>query len=151
MLHPGDTAPDFELLTDEGTPLKLSSLRGKTVVLYFYPRADTPGCTTESCSFRDAFPRFEGANAVILGISSDDVKDQAKFRQKYDLPFNLLADTEKTVHDQYGTWGEKTYAGRSYMGTLRTTYIIGPDGKIQHVFENVKPQGHGEQVLAALN
>ena len=90
-------------------------------------------------------------NAVVLGVSTDDVKAQAKFRHKQELPFTLLSDPDRVVHDEYGTWGEKTYAGRSYMGTLRTTYIIGPDGKIQHVFENVKPQGHGEQVLAALN
>lgn len=150
MLHPGDTAPDFEVTTDEGKPLKLSDLRGKNVILYFYPRADTPGCTKEACSFRDSFPRFSTQDAVVLGVSTDDVKAQSKFKHKYQLPFILLADTGKDIHEKYGTWVEKSMYGKKYMGTARTTFIIGPDGKIRKVFENVKPEGHAEQVLAAL-
>lgn len=150
MLHPGDTAPDFEVTTDEGKPLKLSDLRGKNVILYFYPRADTPGCTKEACSFRDSFPRFSTQDAVVLGVSTDDVKAQSKFKHKYQLPFILLADTGKDIHEKYGTWVEKSMYGKKYMGTARTTFIIGPDGTIRKVFENVKPEGHAEQVLAAL-
>jgi len=150
MLHPGDTAPDFEVTTDEGKPLKLSDLRGKNVILYFYPRADTPGCTKEACSFRDSFPRFSTQDAVVLGVSTDDVKAQSKFKHKYQLPFILLADTGKDIHEKYGTWVEKSMYGKKYMGTARTTFIIGPDGKIRKVFENVKPEGHAEKVLAAL-
>ncbi len=150
MLHPGDTAPDFEVTTDEGKPLKLSDLRGKNVILYFYPRADTPGCTKEACSFRDSFPRFSTQDAVVLGVSTDDVNAQSKFKHKYQLPFILLADTGKDIHEKYGTWVEKSMYGKKYMGTARTTFIIGPDGKIRKVFENVKPEGHAEKVLAAL-
>lgn len=150
MLHPGDTAPDFEVTTDEGKPLKLSDLRGKNVILYFYPRADTPGCTKEACSFRDSFPRFSTQDAVVLGVSTDDVKAQSKFKHKYQLPFILLADTGKDIHEKYGTWVEKSMYGKKYMGTARTTFIVGPDGTIRKVFENVKPEGHAEQVLAAL-
>ncbi len=150
MLQPGDTAPDFEAMTDAGKPLKLSDLRGKNVILYFYPRADTPGCTKEACSFRDSFPRFSTQDAVVLGVSTDDVKAQSKFKQKYQLPFTLLADTDKDIHAKYGTWVEKSMYGRKYMGTARTTFIIGPDGTIRKVFENVKPEGHAAQVLAAL-
>lgn len=150
MLQPGDTAPDFEAMTDAGKPLKLSDLRGKNVILYFYPRADTPGCTKEACSFRDNFPRFSTENAVVLGVSTDTVKAQSKFKQKYQLPFTLLADTDKDIHEKYGTWVEKSMYGKKYMGTARSTFIIGPDGKIRKVFENVKPEQHAEQVLTAL-
>lgn len=150
MPQAGDTAPDFEVLTDEGKSLKLSDLRGKNVILYFYPRADTPGCTKEACSFRDSFPRFSTQEAVVLGVSTDDVKAQSKFKQKYHLPFTLLADTDKDIHAKYGTWVEKSMYGKKYMGTARSTFIIGPDGKIVKVFENVKPDGHAEEVLAAL-
>ncbi|MCW5879589.1 MAG: thioredoxin-dependent thiol peroxidase [Anaerolineae bacterium] len=150
MLQPGDTAPDFEAMTDEDKPLKLSDLRGQNVILYFYPRADTPGCTKEACSFRDNFPRFSTENAVVLGVSTDTVKAQSKFKQKYQLPFTLLADTDKDIHEKYGTWVEKSMYGKKYMGTARSTFIIGPDGKIRKVFENVKPEQHAEQVLTAL-
>ncbi len=150
VLKPGDVAPDFDVLTDEGRHLKLSDLRGKTVILYFYPRADTPGCTKEACSFRDSFPRFSVADAVVLGVSTDDVKAQSKFKAKYHLPFTLLADTDRDIHDKYGTWTEKSMYGKKYHGTARTTFVIGPDGKVTHVFENVKPEGHAEQVLQAL-
>lgn len=150
MLKPGDTAPDFDVLTDEGTHLKLSDLRGKTVILYFYPRADTPGCTKEACSFRDSFPRFLGTDAVVLGISPDDVKAQAKFKAKYNLPFTLLADADHSIAEAYDVWVEKSMYGKHYLGAARTTFVIGPDGKITHIFENVKPEGHADQVLQAL-
>jgi peroxiredoxin Q/BCP len=150
MIEVGKTPPDFTLLTDEGTPLTLSALRGRNVVLYFYPRADTPGCTIESCEFRDAFPRFEGRDAVILGISPDTVADQAKFKKKFDLPFTLLADADHAVAEQYGVWKEKKNYGKTYMGVDRTTFLIGPDGRVTHIFEKVKPQGHAAEVEAAI-
>ena len=150
MIEAGKPAPDFSLQTDEGTPLKLSDLRGKHVVLYFYPRADTPGCTIESCEFRDAFPRFEGQSAVILGISPDTVNDQAKFKKKFDLPFTLLADADHAVAEQYGVWKERKNYGKTYMGVERTTFLIGPDGTVARVFEKVKPQGHAAEVEAAI-
>jgi peroxiredoxin Q/BCP len=150
MIEVGKTPPDFTLLTDEGTPLTLSALRGKNVVLYFYPRADTPGCTIQSCEFRDAFPRFEGRDAVILGISPDTVADQAKFKKKFDLPFTLLADADHGVAEQYGVWKEKKNYGKTYMGVDRTTFLIGPDGRVSHIFEKVKPQGHAAEVEAAI-
>ena len=150
MIEVGKTPPDFTLLTDEGTPLTLSALRGRNVVLYFYPRVDTPGCTIESCEFRDAFPRFEGRDAVILGISPDTVADQAKFKKKFDLPFTLLADADHAVAEQYGVWKEKKNYGKTYMGVDRTTFLIGPDGRVTHIFEKVKPQGHAAEVEAAI-
>ena len=150
MIEAGKPAPDFSLQTDEGTPLTLSDLRGKHVVLYFYPRADTPGCTIESCEFRDAFPRFEGQRAVILGISPDTVKDQAKFKKKFDLPFTLLADADHAVAERYGVWKERKNYGKTYMGVERTTFLIAPDGTVARVFEKVKPQGHAAEVAAAI-
>ncbi len=148
-LTAGKKAPDFTLETDTGEKLKLSSLKGQNVVLYFYPKSDTPGCTTEACEFRDAFPRFKG-NAVILGISPDPVKAQAKFRAKFELPFNILADVEHAVAEAYGVWVEKSMYGKKYMGVARTTFIIGADGKIAQIFEKVKPAGHAAEVEAAL-
>ena len=150
MIEVGKTPPDFTLLTDEGTRLTLSALRGKNVVLYFYPRADTPGCTIASCEFRDAFPRFEGRDAVILGISPNTVVDQAKFKKKFDLPFTLLADADHAVAEQYGVWKEKKNYGKTYMGVDRTTFLIGADGSVSHIFEKVKPQGHAAEVEAAI-
>jgi peroxiredoxin Q/BCP len=150
MLTAGSPAPDFTLLTDAGTPLTLSELRGRTVVLYFYPKDDTPGCTKQSCEFRDAFPRFDGADAVILGISPDDVKKHVKFKKKYALPFTLLADEGHAVADRYGVWKEKSFWGRKYWGNERTTFVIAPDGTIAHVFEKVKPEGHAAEVAAVL-
>jgi peroxiredoxin Q/BCP len=150
MIETGQTAPDFTLLTDDGTPLTLSEQVGKNVVLYFYPRADTPGCTIESCEFRDAFPRFEGRDALILGISPDTVEDQAKFKTKFDLPFTLLADADHAVAERYGVWKEKKNYGKTYMGVERTTFLIGRDGRIAHIFEKVKPQGHAAEVEAAI-
>jgi peroxiredoxin Q/BCP len=149
-LKEGDKAPQIELLTDEGKPFKLSSLKGQNVVLYWYPKADTPGCTTEACEFRDSFPDFGGVNAVVLGISPDEPKAQAKFKKKYNLPFTLLCDVEHKVAEACGVWVEKSMYGKKYMGIERTTYVIGKDGKIKKVFAKVKPAGHAEQVLQAL-
>jgi peroxiredoxin Q/BCP len=144
------TAPDFTLQTDTGEEITLSGLKGKTVVLYFYPKDDTPGCTQEACDFRDLFPRFTKGKAVILGISPDSVRKHANFKKKYDLPFTLLSDTDHKVADQYGLWVEKTFWGRKYMGVERTTYIIGPYGKIKKIFAKVNPAGHAAEVEAAL-
>ena len=146
----GSVAPEIELRTDEDQPFSLQSLRGKNVVLYFYPKADTPGCTTEACDFRDAVPDFSGVNAVILGISPDTPKAQAKFRAKYGLPFHLLCDTDHAVAEAYGVWAEKSMYGKKYMGIERTTFVIGPDGAIRKVFAKVKPAGHAAQVMEAL-
>jgi len=138
-------------LTDEaGNPFKLSALKGKTVVLYFYPKADTPGCTTESCEFRDSTAAFSAKDAVIIGISPDAEKAQLKFKSKFDLPFSLLADFDHAGAEAYGVWKEKSMYGKTYMGVERTTFIIGPTGIITHIFEKVKPVGHAAKVLAAL-
>ena len=140
-------APDFTLESDAGEGVSLSSLRGKTVVLYFYPKDDTSGCTVEACEFRDLFPRFKRGKAVILGVSPDPVKSHQKFKKKFDLPFTLLADVGHQVAEQYGVWVEKTLYGRKYMGVARTTFLIGADGKIRKVFEKVKPEGHPGEVM----
>lgn len=150
MLKEGDPAPDIQLETDSGAPFRLSGMKGKTVVLYFYPKADTPGCTTEACEFRDFSHEFAGKNAVIVGISPDAVKSQAKFKGKYDLPFTLLADADRTAAEAYGVWKEKNMYGKKVMGIERTTFIIGPEGKIARIFSKVKAQGHAEKVLAVL-
>jgi peroxiredoxin Q/BCP len=150
MLKPGDQAPDFTLPTDTGTPLTLSKLRGRPVVLYFYPKDDTSGCTKESCEFRDLVPRFDRVNAQILGISPDDVKSHAKFRDKYQLNFPLLADEGHAVADQYGVWQLKSMYGRKYWGNARTTFIIDPTGRIAKVFEKVKAAGHAAEVAEAV-
>lgn len=146
----GKKAPDFTLPTDTGEELTLSSLKGQWVVLYAYPKDDTSGCTTQACEFRDLFPKFRKGKAVILGISPDPVKSHAKFKAKYDLPFTLLADTEKTVLQAYDVWKEKSMYGRKYMGVERTTFVIDPKGKIAHVFEKVKPAGHADEVMAVI-
>jgi thioredoxin-dependent peroxiredoxin len=146
----GKNAPDFTLPTDTGEMLTLSSLKGQWVVLYAYPKDDTSGCTTQACEFRDLFPRFKKGKAVILGISPDPVKSHAKFKAKYELPFTLLADTEKTVLEAYDVWKEKSMYGRKYMGVERTTFVIDPKGKIVKVFEKVKPAGHADEVMAAI-
>lgn len=150
MLAAGSPAPEFTLQTDEGKELRLRDLRGRNVVLFFYPKDDTSGCTKEACEFRDAMPRFEGLNAAILGISPDDVKSHQKFRKKYELSYPLLADTGHTVADAYGVWQQKSFMGRKYMGNARTTFLIGPDGIIKRVFEGVRPAGHAAEVAAAL-
>ena len=149
-LKEGDPAPEIDLLTDEGTPFKLSSVKGKPVVVYFYPKADTPGCTTEACEFRDAFPNFQGMDAVILGVSPDTPKAQAKFKQKFNLPFTLLCDTEHAVADAYGAWGEKSMYGRKYMGVARMTFVIDAEGRIKKIFPKVKPAGHAAEVMGVL-
>lgn len=149
-LQPGDPAPEFEALTDAGDTFRLSDLKGKTVVLYFYPKADTPGCTKESCSFRDNMARFRRRGVVIVGVSPDKVAKQARFKEKYGLPFTLLADEDHKIAEAYGVWKLKKNYGREYMGIERTTFIIDKDGKIARVFPKVKVDGHVDEVLAAL-
>jgi thioredoxin-dependent peroxiredoxin len=146
MLKQGEQAPDFTLLTDDGSPLTLSGLKGRPVVLYFYPKDDTSGCTTESCEFRDLVPRFEKVNAQVLGISPDGVRSHAKFRDKYQLNFPLLADEGHAVAEQYGVWQEKSMYGRRYWGNARTTFVIDAKGRIAKVFEKVRPSGHAAEV-----
>lgn len=146
----GIPAPDFSLPDEKGQLHRLSDFSGQTVVLYFYPKDDTPGCTTEACNFRDDYSAYQEAGIVILGVSPDAIRSHAKFKQKYDLPFPLLADVDHKVCEQYGVWGLKKFMGREYEGVLRTTFLIGPDGIIKKVFENVKPAQHSQEVLAAL-
>ncbi len=150
MLKVGDAAPDFELDSDTGETVRLSGLRGKKVVLYFYPKDDTPGCTTEACEFRDRFHQIDESGAVVLGVSPDGVKSHQKFRSKYELPFALLSDPDHAVADAYGAWGEKQMYGKKYEGVLRTTYIIDERGHVEQVFGKVKPKGHGDAVVQAL-
>jgi peroxiredoxin Q/BCP len=142
----GAPAPDFTLPTDEGRPLALSALRGRPVVLYFYPKDDTETCTKEACAFRDAFPRFERTKAAVLGVSPDSARSHARFRAKYGLPFTLLADEEHAVCEAYGVWAEKQMFGRKYMGVERTTFVIDAEGRVAHVFEKVRTAGHAEAV-----
>ena len=149
-LKEGDTAPEIALDTDSGTPFTLSSLKGKNVVLYFYPKADTPGCTKESCEFRDTSKKFTKANTVIVGISPDPTKAQAKFKEKFDLPFVLLADVDHKACEDYDVWKEKSMYGKKYMGVERTTFVIDPKGKNKKIFQKVKVDGHSEEVLAAI-
>ena len=125
-------------------------MRGKPIVLYFYPKDDTPGCTTQACGIRDAFAEFEQAGAVVLGVSPDDERSHVKFRNKYELPFPLLADTDHTVAEQYGVWGEKSYLGKTFFGVSRSTFVIAADGTVKKIFHNVKPATHADDVLAAL-
>jgi peroxiredoxin Q/BCP len=146
----GELAPDFTLTSDGGESVSLSGLKGKPVVLYFYPKDDTPGCTTQACGIRDAWGEFERAGAVVLGVSPDNEKSHVKFKEKFDLPFTLLADTDHAVAEAYGVWGLKKYMGREYMGVDRTTFVIGADGVVAKVFEKVKPATHADDVLAAL-
>ncbi len=150
MLEVGQVAPDFTLPDQHGENLTLSSLQGKTVVLFFYPKADTPGCTIEACNFRDESGNFDGANVVILGISPDSSKDQKLFADKFNLPYRLMADADHKVAEAYGVWGEKSMYGKKYMGVSRTTFVIGPDGKLTHIFNKVKPEGHAKEVLEAI-
>lgn len=151
MLSEGDNAPDFTLPDQHGEPVTLSTFRGQTVVLFFYPRADTPGCTAEACGFREAAEQFRQRGIELLGISTDPPKTQAKFAEKYGLPMRLLADTEHKVAELYGTWVEKKRYGRAYMGVDRQTFVIGPDGRLLKIFRKVKPEGHAEEVLKALS
>ena len=150
MVTEGQPAPDFTLRSETGASITLSSLRDRSVVLYFYPKDDTPGCTTQACGIRDAWGDFERAGAVVLGVSPDDEESHEKFKQKFGLPFTLLADTDHEVADAYGVWGEKTYAGKTYMGVLRSTFVIDGDGNVARIFRDVKPAEHADQVLEAL-
>ena len=150
MVEEGAPAPDFTLGSDSGNAVTLSSLRGRPIVLFFYPKDDTPGCTTQACGIRDAFGEFEEAGAIVLGVSPDGAASHAKFKEKYELPFTLLADTDHAVADAYGVWGEKTFAGKTYMGVERSTFVIGRDGNVGRIFRKVKPDEHAEQVLDAL-
>jgi peroxiredoxin Q/BCP len=145
-----DKAPEFTLPDQNGKEISLKDFRGKYVVLYFYPRADTPGCTVEACEFRDSYRKIQNTGAVILGISPDQPKAQKKFEEKYSLPFTLLGDADKKVGNAFGVIQEKNMYGKKVMGVARTTFIIGPDGKIKHIFQKVNPEGHAEEVLAYL-
>jgi peroxiredoxin Q/BCP len=146
----GHPAPDFTLDSDTGGTVTLSSLKGSPVVLYFYPKDDTPGCTAQACGIRDAWGAFEQAGAVVLGVSPDSQASHATFKGKYDLPFTLLADTGHEVAEEYGVWGEKSYAGKTYMGVERSTFVIDAGGNVAKVFRKVKPDEHADQVLEAL-
>ncbi|MFT3841000.1 MAG: thioredoxin-dependent thiol peroxidase [Myxococcaceae bacterium] len=151
MLNVGDRAPAFDLPDQTGNKISLASLKGKQVVLYFYPKDDTPGCTVEACSFRDEYAALKKKDAVVLGVSPQGSESHKKFADKYSLPFPLLADVDHGLAEKFGAWGEKENYGRKYMGILRSTFIIGADGKISHVWPKVKTKGHGTDVLAALN
>jgi thioredoxin-dependent peroxiredoxin len=150
MLAPGTPAPDFTLPDQDSNPVSLADLRGQTIVLYFYPRADTPGCTTQACAVRDRSADYVAAGARVVGISADPVKAIKKFADKYELNFTLLADEDHSVCDEYGTWVEKSMYGKKYWGVQRATYVIGPDGTITHVFPKVSPKTHDDLVLEAL-
>ncbi len=149
-INVNDKAPEFTLPDENGKEVSLKSLRGKVVVLYFYPRADTPGCTVEACEFRDTYKQMQKTGAVLLGISPDTSKAQKKFQDKFKLPFSLLADADKKVANAFGVMKEKNMYGKKIIGVVRTTFIIGPNGKIQHIFPKVKPEGHALEVLAYL-
>src|ERR1035438_3452091 len=150
MLKEGDKAPDIQVRTDSGEAFQLADLKGQRVVLYFYPKADTPGCTTEACEFRDDIKKFAKKGAAVVGVSPDKPTAQAKFKQKYDLPFTLLADEDKAAAHAYGVWKEKNMYGRKVMGIERTTFVIGADGKIEKIYGKVKAKGHAAAVLEGL-
>jgi len=150
VVEEGRPAPDFELVSDEGTTVRLSDLRGRPVVLYFYPRDDTPGCTTESCEFRDAYDVFRERGAEILGVSPDGASSHQKFKSKYGLPFPLLADHDHAAAEAYGVWVEKTTAGRKRMGIKRSTFLIDSEGNVAKAMLGIKPAGHASEVLDAL-
>ena len=149
-LKEGDVAPGFTVNTNGGGQVSLSDFAGKNVILYFYPKDDTPGCTKEACSFRDHFAQFKKKGAVVLGVSTDPVKSHDKFVKKFELPFTLLADEDKKIVEAYGVWGQKSFMGRRYMGTHRVTFLIGPDGRIKKIWPTVKPEEHVAEVLVAL-
>jgi thioredoxin-dependent peroxiredoxin len=150
VVEEGQEAPDFELASDAGERVRLSQFRGKPVVLYFYPKDDTPGCTAQACGIRDSYDDFEQRGAVVLGVSPDEKSSHVKFKQKYGLPFTLLADPEHAVAELYGVWGERKYMGKTYMGVERSTFLIDDDGHIAKVMRRVKPDTHAERVLEAL-
>ncbi|HXS68379.1 MAG TPA: thioredoxin-dependent thiol peroxidase [Candidatus Polarisedimenticolia bacterium] len=147
-LKEGDGAPDFSAMTSNGGKISLAELKGKSVILYFYPKDDTSGCTKEACGFRDDFAEFKKHGAVVLGVSPDSVKSHDKFVKKYSLPFTLVADEDKKIATAYGVWGQKTFWGRKYMGNHRVTFLIGPDGRIRKVWPDVNPDRHSKEVLA---
>ena len=151
MIKEGDAAPDFEARDADGNAVRLSGLRGQKVVLYFYPKDDTPGCTKQACSFRDSFAEFERRGVEVLGVSTDDEKSHRKFAEKYQLPFTLLADTEHRVADLYGVYGEKQFMGRKYMGVARKTFLIDEEGRLRRVFDKVKVDEHADDVLKAFD
>jgi thioredoxin-dependent peroxiredoxin len=150
VVEEGQEAPDFELPSETGERVRLSGLRGRPVVVYFYPRDDTPGCTKQACGIRDSYDRFEERGAVVLGVSTDDETSHVKFKEKYGLPFTLLADTEHEVAETYGVWTEKNFGGKKYWGVERSTFVIDEDGRIATAMLRVKPDTHAEKVLAAL-
>ncbi|MBD2101561.1 thioredoxin-dependent thiol peroxidase [Leptolyngbya sp. FACHB-261] len=150
MLQPGDPAPDFTLVDSTGNSVQLAKLRGKRVVLYFYPRDNTPGCTKEACGFRDRYADYQGQDIVVLGISTDDAKAHQKFTDKYSLPFPLLCDTEAEVATAYGVYGLKKFMGKEFMGIQRTTFVIGADGSLEKIYRKVKPETHAADILADL-
>jgi thioredoxin-dependent peroxiredoxin len=150
MLKEGDAVPDIQLQTETGEEFRLSDLKGKRVVLYFYPKADTPGCTVEACEFRDGIKGFAQKGVAVIGVSPDKTAAQAKFKDKYSLPFTLLADHEKAAAQAFGVWKEKTMYGRKVLGVERSTFVIGPDGTIEKVYAKVKAAGHADEVLAGL-
>jgi len=150
-LKEGDKAPDFTGATNGGGKVSLSDLKGEHVILYFYPKDDTPGCTKEACAFRDHFAAFKKKGAVVLGVSVDPVKSHDKFADKFKLPFTLVSDEDKKIVQTYSVWGEKSSMGRRYMGTHRVTFLIGPDGRIKKIWPQVKPEEHAEEVLAAMS
>jgi peroxiredoxin Q/BCP len=149
-LKAGDAAPEFSANTNGGGKISLADFKGKNVILYFYPKDDTPGCTKEACAFRDHFAEFKQRGAVVLGVSTDPVKSHDKFVEKFKLPFTLLADEDKQIVEAYGVWGEKSFMGRKYPGTHRVTFLIGPDGRIKNIWPQVKSDEHATEVLAAL-
>jgi peroxiredoxin Q/BCP len=150
VIEEGSEAPDFELTADDGSTVRLSELRGKPVVLYFYPKDDTPGCTKQACGIRDAWDAFRETGAEVFGISPDGEQSHAKFRSKYGLPFTLLADPGHELTERYGFWVQKSFAGKKYMGVERSTVVVGADGTVTKVLRRVKPNAHAEQVLDAL-
>lgn len=150
-LKEGDIAPGFSAQTSGGGTISLADLRGKNVILFFYPKDDTPGCTKEVCAFRDQFAQFKSKGAAVLGVSVDPVKSHDKFVSKFKLPFTLVADEDKQIVHAYGVWGQKSFMGRKYMGTHRITFLIGPDGTIRKIWPKVKPEEHAQEVLAELN
>jgi peroxiredoxin Q/BCP len=149
-LKEGDVAPAFTVATNGGGKISLADYKGKNVILYFYPKDDTPGCTKEACAFRDNFSEFKKRGAVVLGVSTDPVKSHDTFVEKFKLPFTLLADEDKKIVETYGVWGEKSFMGKKYLGVYRVTFLIGPDGRIKKIWPEVKPDEHAKKVLAAL-